>query len=196
MTRIFFNVLLQQHGGETDAEISRQRKLTPEKNVLPQLLPGLEPATFRSQTRRSTTELPSPFVRGKIGFHQCRMYAHCIYREHYCPTQKQKQKTHKKHTKKQTSNNNNKQENKQTNNNNNKQQQQHSSNNNNNNNNNKTKKQNKNALTWIFCVLIWGIDGFGSHVRSFGSRAVKNSGKQKLAIPPPDLQIIRFSILS
>ena len=36
---------------------SQHRKLTLEKKILPPLLSGLEPATFESRVRRSTTEL-------------------------------------------------------------------------------------------------------------------------------------------
>ena len=36
------------------------QKMTPEKKTLPPLLPGLEPETFQSRVRRSTTE-PLPF---------------------------------------------------------------------------------------------------------------------------------------
>ena len=36
---------------------SQHRKLTPEKKILPPLVPGLKPATFRSRVQRSTAEL-------------------------------------------------------------------------------------------------------------------------------------------
>ena len=36
---------------------SQHRKLTMKKKILPPLMPGLEPETFRSRDRRSTTEL-------------------------------------------------------------------------------------------------------------------------------------------
>ena len=39
---------------------SQHRKLTPEKNILPPLQPGIEPAPFRSRVRRSTTEPSRP----------------------------------------------------------------------------------------------------------------------------------------
>ena len=39
--------------GLTDTEISQLRKLTLEKKILPPLLQGFEPATFRSRVRRT-----------------------------------------------------------------------------------------------------------------------------------------------
>ena len=39
--------------GETDMEMSQHRNFTLAKKILPPLLPGLEPATYRSQVRRS-----------------------------------------------------------------------------------------------------------------------------------------------
>ena len=44
-------------GGATDTEMSQHRNVTLEKKILPPLLPGLEPETFRSWVRRSTAEL-------------------------------------------------------------------------------------------------------------------------------------------
>ena len=38
-------------------DTSQHRKLTLEKKIIPPLLPGLEPATFRSRVQRSTMEL-------------------------------------------------------------------------------------------------------------------------------------------
>ena len=48
--------------GGTGTEMSPRRKLTLEKKILPELPPGIEPATFQLQVRRSTTKLPSPFI--------------------------------------------------------------------------------------------------------------------------------------
>ena len=48
---------------------SQQRKFAPEKKFLPPLLPGLEPETFWSRVRRSTTELsqlPFSFLTSSI----------------------------------------------------------------------------------------------------------------------------------
>ena len=47
--------------------MSQHRKLTLEKKLLPPLLPGLEPDTFRSRVHRFTTELfPLPHGSLKI----------------------------------------------------------------------------------------------------------------------------------
>ena len=45
--------------------MSQYGQLTQEKNILPPLLPGLEPETFLSQLRRSTTEL-SPLAAFRV----------------------------------------------------------------------------------------------------------------------------------
>ena len=48
-------------GGNGYRNLSQHRKLTLEKNILPPLLPGMEPETFRSRARRSATQL-SPLL--------------------------------------------------------------------------------------------------------------------------------------
>ena len=51
---------------------SQHRKLTLEKKTLPPLLPGFEPATFRSRVRRSTTELSrSPLYATVVRTREC-----------------------------------------------------------------------------------------------------------------------------
>ena len=52
------------HCGNTGVEQtpnkSQHTKLTPEKKILPPILPGFELATFRSRVRRSTSKLSRP----------------------------------------------------------------------------------------------------------------------------------------
>ena len=52
-----FRCLLPQHGGGTNTEIESEQDLTLEKKTLP---PILEPETFRSPVRCSTTAIPAP----------------------------------------------------------------------------------------------------------------------------------------
>ena len=59
MTGVFSVPLWLDRDGKDTPNKSRRRKLTLEKNILPPLLPGIDPAAFRSRVwrRRLPTEL-------------------------------------------------------------------------------------------------------------------------------------------
>ena len=60
----FLRATVVTRGWNGKGNKSQHKKLTLAKNILPPLLPGLEPATFRSRVRRSITTELSPLLEG------------------------------------------------------------------------------------------------------------------------------------